>query len=424
MRAWVRRTQDIGGIPVGYSSSSEAGEPSIGYIDFELVEHPQYNTEDKPCMDQAAMIADDTAFVQTNGINAVFLADCFVLNYQAETINNNITGNVDKNRLDYISFFNRARYDNFAALGVTVFHADAQNSEMKGYFGENGWSVDVDRTTKGKALVERVGKFFDTMVGYAPKVAIVRLNENGWYADRVATRVDMLNDLDAEIVYNEVLAPFSNGCKEPIYGIKCENGEAGGANDGCCDHDNIRAHMNAVVESGANVLVVYVWCEGRIMQDILREMNVHMDVFYSINCIDSQLGDGVEPEDLQYIVTSKVWTPDSRGADPLFVNNQGMIASYEQASDGVEFATLDDWTARYPVIGTVISEAVRSSPSFDAVFDYDAFNLVIQENVLPETYFGEIRYRNFRYNNGAHNASPAMTCTRASQLIHRYCTCP
>jgi hypothetical protein len=73
----------------------------------------------------------------------------------------------------------------------------------------------------------------------------------------------------------EVLAPFSNGCKEPIYGTPCENGEAGGANDGCCNHDNIRAHMNAVVESDANVLVVYVWCEGRIMQDILREMNVH-----------------------------------------------------------------------------------------------------------------------------------------------------
>jgi len=271
---------------------------------------------------------------------------------------------------------------------------------MKGYFGNNGWSVDVDRTTKGKALVQRVGMFFEKTVGYAPKVAIIRLNEVGWYADRVDTRVDMLNDLGAEIVYNEVLKPFANGCKEPIYGTPCANGEPGGPDDGCCDYDNVRAHMNAVVEAGANVLVAYVWCEGRIMQDILREMNIHMDVFYSINCIDSQLDDGVEPEDLQYIVTSKVWTPDSRGADPLFGNNQGMIAAYEEVSAGVAFASLDDWTARYPVIGTILSEAVRTSASFDSVFDFDALNLVIQENVLPETYFGEIRYRNFRYNNG------------------------
>jgi len=121
MRAWVKQTQDIGGIPVGFASGSEAGAPSIGYVDFELVEHPQYNTEDKPCRDQAAMIADDTAFVQDHGINAVFLADCFVLDWAADTVSDTITGNVPKNLLDYISFFNRARYDNFAALGVTVF---------------------------------------------------------------------------------------------------------------------------------------------------------------------------------------------------------------------------------------------------------------------------------------------------------------
>ena len=274
------------------------------------------------------------------------------------------------------------------------------NSEMKGYFGDYGWSVDVDRTTKGKALVKRTAMFFESTVGYAPRVAIIRLNENGWYADRVSSRVSLLEQYGTEIVYNEVLAPFANGCKEAVYGTPCASGEAGGAADGCCDYANVRTHMNAVAASGANVLVAYVWCEGRIMQDMLQEMGLNMDVFYSINCIDAQLNDGVEPEDLGYIVTSKVWTPDSRGIDPLFGSNQGMIASYESVSDGVPFATLDDWTARYPVIGTILSEAVRSSSSMDAVFRFADLNLLVQENVISETYFGEIRYRNFRYNNG------------------------
>lgn len=95
MRAWVQRSQDVGGVPVGFQEAA-GGEPSIGVVDFELVVHPQAHTELKPCRDQAAMIADDTSFVSTNNITAVFLADCFMLDYADVVITDDITAAAGK----------------------------------------------------------------------------------------------------------------------------------------------------------------------------------------------------------------------------------------------------------------------------------------------------------------------------------------